>query len=111
MSTRDDASLTARERAALASLEAQAHAEDPTLARRLRGSSPFGLVTKVPRIPAWLWQSWWGAPVAVLGLLLVGLSPSTGFVVGLVGALMLVAGLRMVAGAVQARRTGSGPAG
>ena len=111
MSTRDDPSLTARERAALASLEAQAAAEDPTLARRLRGSSPFGLVTKVPRIPAWLWQSWWGAPVAVLGLVLVGLSPSTGLVVGLVGALMLAAGLRMLGGAVQARRSKSGPAG
>lgn len=107
MSTRDDASLTARERAALASLEAQAAAEDPTLARRLRGSNPLGLVTKVPRIPAWLWQSWWGGPVAVIGLVLVVLSPSTGFVVGLVGALMLTAGLRMLGGAVQARRSAS----
>jgi hypothetical protein len=69
------------------------------------------LVTKLPRIPTWLWHSWWGAPVALVGLLLVGLSPSTGFVVGLVGALMLTAGLRMLGGAVQARRNGSGPAG
>ena len=39
MSTRDAASLTVGERAALTSLEAMAVAEDPQLARQLRGSS------------------------------------------------------------------------
>jgi Protein of unknown function (DUF3040) len=110
MSTRDE-SLNARERAALASLEAQAVADDPVLARRLRGSSRFRLLTNVPTIPAWLWQSWWGAPVAVLGLVLVVLSLSTGFVVGLIGALMATAGLRMLLGAIQGRRGGSAPPG
>ncbi len=111
MSTRDEASLNARERAALASLEAQAAAEDPVLARRLRGSSPFRFVTKMPGIPAWLWQSWWGTPVALLGLVLVVLSLGTGFVVGLVGALMLTAGLRMLGGAIQGRGSASRPPG
>jgi hypothetical protein len=111
MSTQDEASLNARERAALASLEAQAAAEDPVLARRLRGTNPFRFVTKVPQIPAWLWQTWWGGPVAVLGLVLVVLSPSTGLVVGLVGALMLTAGLRMLGGAIQGRLSAGGPPG
>jgi Protein of unknown function (DUF3040) len=111
MSTRDDASLSARERAALASLEAQAAAEDPQLSRRLRGSNRFRLVTRVPRIPAWLWQSWWGAPVAVIGLALMVLSASTGLVVGLVGAVTATAGLRMLAGAIEARRSPSSPPG
>ena len=39
VSRRDDASLTASERAALVRLEARAVADDPVLARRLRGSS------------------------------------------------------------------------
>ena len=39
MSARDDASLTDRERAAFAGLEATAAAEDPRLASRLKGSS------------------------------------------------------------------------
>jgi hypothetical protein len=111
MSTRDEASLNARERAALANLEAQAAADDPQLARRLRGSSRFRLVTTLPRIPAWLWQSWWGAPVAVVGLVLIVLSLSTGLVVGLVGAAMAAAGLRMVVGAIERRRVPSGPPG
>lgn len=111
MSTRDEASLNARERAALANLEAQAAAEDPMLARRLRGASPFRLVTRIPRIPAWVWQSWWGAPLALLGLVLIALSPSTGLVVGLVGALMMTGGLRMLAGAIHSRWRASGPPG
>jgi hypothetical protein len=110
MSTRDE-SLNARERAALANLEAQAVADDPLLARRLRGSGRHRLVTSMPTIPAWLWQSWWGAPVAVLGLVVVVLSLSTGFVVGLIGALMTTAGLRMLVGAIQGRRRGSAPPG
>ena len=110
MSTRDDASLNARERAALASLEAQAAAEDPQLARRLRGSNRFRLVTTLPRVPAWLWQSWWGAPVAVVGLALMVLGLSTGLVVGLVGAVMATAGLAHAGRRrPEARRASSSP--
>ncbi len=111
MSTRDDASLTARERAALASLEAVAAAEDPQLARRLRGTNRFRLVTTVPRVPAWVWHSWWGAPLAIVGLVLTVVGLSTSLVVGLIGAVMATAGLRMLVGAVTRRWGSSSPPG
>ena len=71
MSTRDDASLTAKERAALASLEAMAAAEDPQLASRLRGSRRLRLFTGMPAIPSWLRSTWWGVPALVVGLVLI----------------------------------------
>jgi hypothetical protein len=109
MSTRDDASLTARERAALATLEASAAAEDPQLARRLRGSNPFRLLRRI-RVPAWFWASWFGVPLTIVGLLLMVLSMSAGLVVGLVGAAVATGGMRMLMGAWQRRRNGPRPA-
>ena len=52
MSARDDASLTDRERAALAGLEATAAAEDPRLASRLKGSSRLRVTTHFPSDPS-----------------------------------------------------------
>src|ERR1700760_3911297 len=100
MSTRDDASLTAKERAALASLEAMAAAEDPQLASRLRGSRGLGLFTRLPAIPAWLRSTWWGVPALVVGLALMILSLSVGVALGVVGAILAAAGLIMVTGMV-----------
>jgi Protein of unknown function (DUF3040) len=101
MSTRDETSLTARERAALASLEATAAAEDPQLASRLRGASSFRWVTYLPPIPAWWWSSWWGVPVALVGLMLMIVSLSAGLVLGVVGALVMTGGVRMLVGATE----------
>ena len=111
MSTRDDATLSARERAALASLEAMAAAEDPQLASRLRGSSRFRLVTYLPAIPAWFRSSWWGGPVAVAGLLLMVLGLSAGLAVGVVGAVAMTVGLRMMVGVIGRRWTSRQPPG
>src|ERR1700733_6465860 len=98
MSTRDDASLTARERAALASLEAMAAAEDPQLARRLRGSSRLRWLPELPPIPAWSRHSWWGGPVALVGLIMMVLSVSSGLWLGIAGAVLTTAGLRVLVG-------------
>jgi hypothetical protein len=103
MSTRDDASLTAKERAALASLEAMAAAEDPQLASRLRGSRGLRLFTRLPAIPTWLRSAWWGVPALVVGLILVILSLSLSVVLGCVGAVLAAAGLWMVVGMVDRR--------
>jgi hypothetical protein len=109
MSTRDDASLTARERAALASLEAIAAAEDPQLARRLRGASRLRWLTGRPEIPTWCRNSWWGGPLALVGLTLMLLSLSTELVVGIAGAVVTTTGLRMLAGAIEQRWKSASP--
>jgi hypothetical protein len=103
MSTRDDASLTAKERAALASLEAMAAAEDPQLASRLRGSRRLRLFTQLPAIPTWLRSTWWGVPALVVGLALVVLSLSVSVVLGIFGAALAGVGLWMVVGIVDKR--------
>jgi hypothetical protein len=103
MGTRDDASLTAKERAALASLEAIAAAEDPQLASRLRGSSHWRWLTRLPAIPDWVRSSWWGVPALVIGLALIVLSLSVGLALGLLGAAMAAAGLWLVVGMIDRR--------
>ena len=103
MSTRDDASLTAKERAALASLEAVAAAEDPQLASRLRGSRRLHVFARMPAIPTWLRSTWWGVPALVVGLVLVVLSLSVSVVLGIVGLVLAGAGLGMVVRIVDRR--------
>jgi hypothetical protein len=103
MSTRDDASLTAKERAALASLEAMAAAEDPQLASRLRGSRRLRLFTGMPAIPSWLRSTWWGVPALVVGLALIVLSLSVSVVLGVIGGVLAAAGLWLVIGMVDRR--------
>ena|SRR6516225_9189520 len=103
MSTRDDASLTAKERAALASLEATAAAEDPQLASRLRGSRGLRLFTRLPSVPAWLRSTWWGVPALVVGLALMILSLSVSVALGIAGAVLAAAGLWLVVGMVKRR--------
>ncbi|MGH3494616.1 MAG: DUF3040 domain-containing protein [Acidimicrobiales bacterium] len=109
MSTRDDASLTAQERAALARLEAMAAADDPQLAARLKGPMfRLRLVAHRPEVPAWLrspWlrNRWWGAPAAVAGLVMTLWGLSTTWVLGVVGALTAAFGLWLLAGVVERR--------
>ncbi|MGH9056195.1 MAG: DUF3040 domain-containing protein [Acidimicrobiales bacterium] len=109
MSTRDDASLTAQERAALARLEATAVADDPQLAARLKGPMfRLRLAAHHPELPAWLhspWlrHRWWGALAAVAGLVMMLWGLSTTWVLGVVGALAAAFGLWLIAGAVDRR--------
>ena len=103
MSTRDDASLTAQERAALAHLEAAAAADDPQLAAWLRGPGGLHLLSRLPTPPAWMRNRWWGGPIALVGLVLVVLGVSAGFAVGLVGMVLAAAGLWLLAEAARRR--------
>lgn len=109
MSTRDDASLTARERAALATLEAVAAAEDPQLARRLRGAGRFRPTIHLPRIPVRAPSSWWALPLVVVGLGLVVASLSTMVALGVLGAVITASGLRLAAGAIDRHWIGDSP--
>jgi hypothetical protein len=78
MSTRDDASLTAK------------------LASRLRGSRGLRLFPRRPAMPAWVRSTWWGIPALVVGLALVILSISVSLVLGVAGAVLAAAGLWLV---------------
>jgi hypothetical protein len=103
MSTRDDASLTDRERAALASLEAVAAAEDPQLAKRLRGTNRLHLTARLPSVPAWLQSRWMAAPLLLVGLILVLLGLATTFVLSILGVLLTAAGLGLALEAAKVR--------
>jgi hypothetical protein len=106
MGAQDDARLTDSERFAVARLEATAAAEDPHFASRLKGSSRLRAITHLGRIPAWLHSGWWAGPLIVVGLMLVLVSLSTVWVLGVVGAVIAACGLWMVTAAVK-RRWGS----
>jgi len=101
MSTRDDARLTAQERAALSSLEANATADDPQLAVRLRGPGRWSIsahwarlrFSVRPGVPAWAISLWFAIPAVVLGLVLVVLGVALGWELGVGGAVLAVAGL------------------
>jgi Protein of unknown function (DUF3040) len=103
MDARDDARLTDRERLALANLEARAAAEDRRFANRLTGSSRFGVIARLPRIPVRLRNGWSAGLVVVAGLVLVVVSLATAWAVGVAGAVIAACGLWMVTGAVHRR--------
>jgi hypothetical protein len=103
MGTRDEASLSPQERAALAGLEARAVEDDPALAARLAaGVHRFKL-----RIPEWaprvLGALWFGPLVVVAGLFVVVVSLSVSVVLGVVGAALTAAGLAAIYNAVVPR--------
>jgi hypothetical protein len=83
-----------------------AAAEDPQLARRLRGAGRFRPIIHVPRIPVRAPSSWWAAPLVLVGLALVVASLSTTVVLGVVGAVITASGLRLAAGAIERRWMG-----
>lgn len=102
MSTRDDARLTAEERAALSNLEALATADDPQLAARLRGPGRWSvgphrdrlrLLLRSLAVPAWAYSLWFAVPAVVAGLFMVVLSLSVGWPLGVCGAVVAAAGL------------------
>lgn len=111
MGRRDDSSLNAIERAALACLEAKAAAEDPALAGRLRGASRFPVIAYLRRTGMGGSRGWCGAPLILVGLILAALSLSTTWVMGVVGSLITAWGLWMVAAAVERRRPNAGSSG
>ena len=121
MSTRDDARLTARERAALSNLEALAAAEDPQLAARLRGPARWNIslswdrlqpLLRWVRTPAWALSMWFAVPAVVIGLALAVLSLSVGWPLGVCGAVVASAGLTsLVRHARQALGSRGDPAG
>ena len=96
-----DARLNAAERAALADLEAAAAASDPGFASRLRGSrsGPVFGSARVQLVRGWLLLMMnarrLGAPLALLGLMLIVVGLSAGLVVSLLGVLLLSLGLRV----------------
>jgi hypothetical protein len=110
-----DARLSAAERAALAHLEAAAAAEDPRLAARLKGTAaarlrmlalgflPLLAAHLFVRLAAWPRAGWWGVPVLVGGFCLMAAGLTYGLSLGIAGALLATAGLRMLAGVVEAR--------
>jgi hypothetical protein len=106
--------LTAEERAALASLEAAAVADDPQFAAKLRGSILFRLRAVAPRVPAVLagyWRAvlihaWWGGPVMLAGLLMMWVGLSTSLAASLIGALVTTLGIRLLLQAIQTRLAG-----
>lgn len=97
-----DARLNAAERAALADLEAAATAADPTLASRLRGgrTNPAFASARAQVLRMWLLllmrARHFGAPLTVVGLLLIAVGLSAGMAVSLAGVVLLALGLRVV---------------
>lgn len=114
MSAPDDMVLSAEERAALASLEARAVADDPRLhdhLKSLRAARRFGaaampdldwLTTAVARVWARMHPMIWGPILLVVGLVLTVLGVATTLVVSVLG--VAIAGLG-VALLVQATTT------
>jgi Protein of unknown function (DUF3040) len=111
MSTPHEASLTEKERAILASLAAQAEADDPSLAAALRGG------TRRPRrrpkltfrvgIPGAVSHWAWGLLLAVAGLVVMVVSLSVSVGLGVVGAVLTVLGFYRAA-SVRPGRSGHG---
>lgn len=111
MSTRDDARLTARERAALSDLEASAAAEDPQFADRLRGPGRWRAIRALPAVPAWVRGLWFGIAALVAGLALVVAGISAGWPLGVAGACVAAAGLWALASWAETRLRARGSPG
>lgn len=119
MSTRDDARLTAEERAAFSNLEAMAMADDPQLASRLRGPArwhPLNAAARLhaaaqsARVPAWAYQPWFCVPALAVGLVLAVLSLAVGWWLGVLGAVLAVCGITLLL-RFAARQMAAGPEG
>lgn len=92
MSTRDDATLSAAERAALAGLESQAEADDPRLAAHLRGGRRALPSFRVPPALTRVVRTWTGPCAVVVGLAVMILAVSQSTVAALAGALLFITG-------------------
>jgi hypothetical protein len=114
MSTPHEASLTDKERAILAGLAAQAEADDPSLAATLRGRArrAAGVSGKFRRVqvPAAVSHWGWGVALASLGLVAMLVALTVSLVIGVVGAVLVFAGVYRVVVAHPGRsRDGGAP--
>ena len=113
--TKDEVDLSAQERAALSNLEARATAADPGLAARLEGRSrwrPFTrMIAASSRVRQWARSAWTAAAAMVVGLTLTAVGVSFGLAVGVVGAVLLGAGLWSAVSLARRRRAGRRPKG
>ena len=113
--TRDEVSLSAQERAALSNLEARATAADPDLAARLgsrgRERASTRMIAVGSRLGRWARSAWTAVAAVVVGLTLTVVGVSVGLAVGLVGAVLLGAGLWSAVSLTRRRRAGRRPKG
>jgi hypothetical protein len=109
MSARDDATLSAQERAALAGLEARAEADDPKLAAQLSGHGGrpswlrvpgFGVAVRLNFRPNPLIA---GPLLGVLGVVGLVLGLAISLVISVAGLVALTGGLLLMAGVARSR--------
>lgn len=120
MSTRGRVSLTARERAAIAHLEALVQAEDPEFARKMEGGRlnaaklrfaarlqpedvTTGPVTTGPvttGLGRFLGSRWWAALLIISGLVLMLFALGESVAAGVAGALVAATGIALMASRV-----------
>jgi hypothetical protein len=115
MSGPDEGMLTAQERAALASLEERAAADDPRLADHLRGLRSKERLLALPKPDlGWLtttagqvWRSLrpavWGPILTIAGLALVVLGLSVSLALSVVGIVIAAVGLGLLVQLITAR--------
>jgi hypothetical protein len=92
MSTRDDATLSAEERAAFARIEAQAIADDPSLGASLWFRFERHLRRIITALGHRAYRSWMGAVLLVAGVGLVVLGLVTTIALAVLGLVVVVAG-------------------
>ncbi len=93
MSTRDDATLSEAERAALAGLESKAEAEDPRLAAQLRGRRRTLPKLTVPPALFHLSRTVFGPITALVGLAVLLLSLGTVFPLAVAATAVFLVGM------------------
>ena len=103
MSTRDDATLSAEERAAFARIEAQAIADDPSLGASLWFRFEHQLRGVITALSHRAYRAWVGAVVIVVGVGLVVVGLATTIALSVVGIVAVVAGALPVADRIRQR--------
>ena len=103
MSTRDDATLSAEERAAFAQIEAQAIADDPSLGASLWFRFERQLRGVITALGHRAYRAWVGAVVIVVGVGLVVVGLATTIALSVVGLVVVVAGALPVADRIRQR--------
>lgn len=101
MSTRDDATLSEAERAALAGLESKAEADDPRLAAQLRGRRRTLPKLTVPPMIFHLSHTVVGPILALVGLVVLVFSLGTAFPLAVVATAVFFGGMILSAGLVR----------
>ncbi|MDQ2839233.1 MAG: DUF3040 domain-containing protein [Actinomycetota bacterium] len=103
MSTRDDATLSAEERAAFARIEAQAIADDPSLGASLLFRFEHKLRRVITALDHRAHRAWVGALLIVVGVGLVVAGLATTMALSVLGLVAVVAGTLPVADLIHQR--------